>query len=141
METGKIIDHVEQYYNEWGCNCCETVLHAANDAWGLHLPEQAFKLAGGFGGGCGCGNLCGAVAGGLQAMGCLFIPGVTAHQSPEMQKRSGMLVETVEQRLGGSRCDWLKPRHRTDAEHCLPTIRLIAAIIDEVKDAPLPRED
>jgi len=34
-------------------NCAETVLYAANQAYGLQLPHSALKLAAGFGGGCG----------------------------------------------------------------------------------------
>lgn len=131
-------DYLDHYYNLIGTNCAETMLHAANDAWNLELDPTVFKAVGGFGGGCGCGNLCGAIAGGLAAMGYLYIEGPTAHRCPTMQAKSGMLVERVIERLGSERCDVLHPRYRTDAEHCLPTIRLIADILEEVREAELP---
>ena len=45
-----------QYYLEKDCNCAETVLHATNDAYQLGLDDNAMKVIGGFGGGCGCGH-------------------------------------------------------------------------------------
>jgi len=138
MEKKTLTQYIDHYYNEWGCNCCETTLHAANDAWNLELPETSFKLAGGFGGGCGCGDLCGAVVGGIQALGCLLTEGKTAHKNQELRTRSGMLVKLVEERLGSARCDYLHPKYRNDEEHCLPTVRLIADIIEEVRTMPLP---
>lgn len=39
-----------QYYLEKDCNCAETVLHAANDAYQLGLDDNAMKVIGGFGG-------------------------------------------------------------------------------------------
>lgn len=130
-------DYLDTYYLDKGMNCAECTLHAADEAWGLNLDPLVFKAVGGFGGGVGCGNLCGAVAGGVAALGFLYIDGETAHQNPLMQAKAALLVNLVKERLGSELCDYLKPRYRSDEERCLPTVRLIADLLEEVKNTEI----
>lgn len=56
-----------EYHNN-GCNCAQSVLCALSDYTGL--DEQAAKcISAGFGGGARCGELCGAITGGIMALG------------------------------------------------------------------------
>ena len=135
----KINDFTRHYYKECDFNCCESTLWACNDAWDLGLPQEAFKLSSGFGGGCCNGDLCGAVAGGVMALGSTFT-NERAHASPEMRKRVKMLMQAVEERLGGCRCDYLKAHYRDDEVGCLSVVQMVSDIIDEIKDAELPEE-
>ena len=52
-------DYVKKYYLEQRRNCAESLLRAANEAYGLNLTEADFALLSGFGGGMGCGSVCG----------------------------------------------------------------------------------
>lgn len=49
----KVTECLHHYFHGLGYNCAETTLRAADEAWELHLPEEAFRLMGGFGGGMG----------------------------------------------------------------------------------------
>ena len=53
---------------ERGCNCCQSVLCALGEYTGLD-EQAAIRLAFGFGGGMLTGNICGAVTGGMMAIG------------------------------------------------------------------------
>ena len=46
-------DYVKKYYLEQRRNCAESLLRAANEAYGLNLTEADFALLSGFGGGMG----------------------------------------------------------------------------------------
>lgn len=54
--------------HEQGFNCAQSVLAACGKYTGLD-EETAFALTGGFGGGVCCGEICGAVSGGVMAIG------------------------------------------------------------------------
>ena len=123
--------YLNYYYTEKGYNCAETVFRAANDAWKLGLQDPVFKCMGGFGGGMGTRNVCGAISGGIAAMGFLYVE-ETGHKSPLMMAKAKLLTELVQERLGSEKCSYLNPKYKTEQEKCLPTIRLISKIIDEV---------
>lgn len=74
-------------------NCAQSVLMPF--AGELELTEgKAFDLALNFGGGMGCGGMCGAVTGALMAMGGLGLP---------LDKRVE-LIEGFRERFGGTDC-------------------------------------
>ncbi len=54
--------------HEQGFSCCQAVLGALEDLTGLER-DTAMAVAGAFGGGCGTGELCGAISGALMAIG------------------------------------------------------------------------
>lgn len=57
-------------YHKKGYNCAQSVLASFSDLTGL--PEgAAVNLTGGFGGGAGTGELCGAVSGAIMTLGLL----------------------------------------------------------------------
>lgn len=71
------LDEKCKIYHDKGYNCCQSVLCALGEY--TKLPEEtAIKLGAGFGGGMQCGNVCGAVTGGLMAMGCACLGGQDA---------------------------------------------------------------
>ena len=90
-------------YHRRGYNCAQSVLAAFTDLIGT--PErQLMDLAGGFGGGAGTGELCGAVSGAVMVLG-LLTPGDpadpvgskkrTVELSKELQKRFSGIFEAV----------------------------------------------
>lgn len=44
-------DRIENLFIDQDYNCAESMLHAANDEYGLGIDKDAFKLVGGYGGG------------------------------------------------------------------------------------------
>ena len=128
----KISDYIGDYYREKGFNCAETVLCAANDAWDLHLEPAVIRTMGGFGGGMGTRNVCGAVSGGIAALSCRYVE-VTGHQSPLLMAKVRLFMNTVKERLGDEKCAFLGPKYRSESEGCLTTIRLVAEILDEIE--------
>ena len=57
-------------YHTKGFNCSQSVLAAFSDLTGLSEQESC-NIAGGFGGGAGTGELCGAVTGAVMTLGLL----------------------------------------------------------------------
>lgn len=129
----KIVDCLEHYFAGLGYNCAETTLRAANEAWEMGMDENAFRLMGGFGGGMGIRNVCGAVSGGVAALSYYYVRG-TGHQSPLLMAKVRRFQELTAARLGAIDCAFLMPKYQTARESCLPTIRLVAAILDEVRE-------
>jgi C_GCAxxG_C_C family probable redox protein len=63
----------EAYYRSGQFYCSEAIVKTINDAFGLNYPDRVIKLAFGFPigiGGAGCA--CGAVTGGVMAIGVVF---------------------------------------------------------------------
>lgn len=129
----KIVDCLEHYFAGLGYNCAETTLRAANEAWEMDMDENAFRLMGGFGGGMGIRNVCGAVSGGVAALSYYYVRG-SGHQSPLLMAKVRRFQELTAARLGAIDCAYLMPKYQTPLESCLPTIRLVAAVLDEVKE-------
>ena len=55
-------------YHKRGFNCCQSVIAAFADEIGM-TEQECFDLGGGFGGGAGTGELCGAIVGGSLVLG------------------------------------------------------------------------
>ena len=122
-----------------GFNCAQSVLAAFADL--TDLPEeQLMSLSGGFGGGTGTGELCGAVSGAVMALG-LLTP-VDMEQPVASKKRTVELSKEFQKRFaekfGALRCKELlqkkfAPDERTPAAlrmgvegHC--TIMIVTAV-------------
>ncbi|MBQ5812631.1 MAG: C-GCAxxG-C-C family protein [Clostridia bacterium] len=132
----KVIECLDHYFHGLGYNCAESTLRAANEAWDLNLPEEAFRLMGGFGGGMGVKGVCGGVSGGVAALSHYYVR-ISGHQSPLLMAKAKIFQELVAERLGDINCSHLMPKYLTEKESCMPTISLIAQILDEVKDMEL----
>ena len=132
----KVIDCLDHYFHGLGYNCAESTLRAANEAWELNLPEEAFRLMGGFGGGMGVKGVCGGVSGGVAALSHYYVR-ISGHQSPLLMAKAKIFQELVQERLGSTACEYLMPKYLTEKESCMPTISLIADILDEVKNMEL----
>ncbi len=72
-DPARIRAAAEEYYRTGGFYCSEAIVKAINDGFGLAYPEAVIRLASGFPvgiGGAGCS--CGAVTGGVVALGMVF---------------------------------------------------------------------
>ena len=83
------------FYHEKGFNCAQSVLAALSDETGLDETHSA-RLGTCFGGGMRCGSVCGAVTGGLMAIGCACMNGA----DPAAEKEhSTALAHELEERF------------------------------------------
>lgn len=90
-------------YHPLGNNCAQCVLKACADHTGLD-DETAFAVANGFGGGLRSGEVCGAISGGVMAIGL-------AAQKKGLTKINAIITEYVsefEKEYGNVRCSDLK---------------------------------
>ncbi len=84
-------------YHEKGYNCAQSVLAAFSDKYDIS-EETALRLAAGFGGGAGTGELCGAVVGGIMALDLILGGDVTS--DPALGKRrAAMRAKELQQRF------------------------------------------
>lgn len=73
IDPAHIRQTAEEYYRSGQFYCSEAIVKSINDAFGLNYPDSVVKLASGFPigiGGAGCA--CGAVTGGVMAIGMVF---------------------------------------------------------------------
>ena len=73
IDTVRIRKTAEAYYRNQDYYCSEAIVRTINDEFELGFPDDVVKLASGFPigmGGSGC--TCGAVAGGIMALGMVF---------------------------------------------------------------------
>lgn len=123
-------DRMYDYYIVKDFNCAESTLHAINDEYGLGIPDETYKLVGGFGGGMGCGNACGALCSCMAALGMFTIKG-RAHATPDFKNTCANLVQRFRDRLGNTVCDELTKKYKKEKTRCLDTILLAADVFEE----------
>jgi len=73
LDPAQIRLTAEEYYRSGQYYCSEAIVKTINDAFGLNHPGQVVRMASGFPigiGGAGCS--CGAVIGGVMAIGMVF---------------------------------------------------------------------
>lgn len=123
-------DRVRDYYLVKDNNCAETMLHAINDEYRLNLPEESFKLIGGFGAGMGCGKTCGALCACIAALGRMTVA-ERAHATPDFRERCAALVEKFTEKLGETECSELTKKYKREDTRCLDTVLLAADVFEE----------
>ena len=89
------IERVSEAYHAKGCNCCQSVLCTLGKYTGVE-ERTAIRLGYGFGGGMLTGNVCGAVTGGMMAIGAACTTGA----DPTAEKPGAVeLCETLQARF------------------------------------------
>ena len=84
----------------------------------------------GFGGGCGCGHFCGALAGALGIISLLMVT-ERAHVTPDFGPVRAEFMAKYEAALGSHMCNDLKPKYRTEEAGCVKTCELTAQVLAE----------
>lgn len=122
---------VEKYYVEQNYNCAETLLHAANEYYDLHILEEDMKMMAGFGGGMFVGSTCGAMVGCIAALSKMTIH-TKAHEELQAIRP---LIQTYQrnfkQILGATQCVELKPKYNTTEKRCLPTCLMASQALEK----------
>lgn len=95
VDTESIKKTAEAYYRNQDYYCSEAVVKTINDEFELGYPEKVIKMASGFPigmGGSGCS--CGAIVGGIMALGMVF--GRTAPKDEQVKKCMALAHELHE---------------------------------------------
>lgn len=122
-------EKARQFYLEDNCNCSESVVQAANACGKFGLDEKALKMVSGFGKGCGCGDLCGAVAGALSVLSLLTVEG-SAHTTPDFDKLCAGLMAKLKEALHGVHCAQVKPNFFQPEIRCANCVATAAQVLE-----------
>ncbi len=120
----KLGEIAKEYYVGQGLNCAVSVLLAANDIYGFGMVKEDAKLLTAFGGGIGCGNLCGALAGAEAALGKAMLPEGVMY-SPEFKDMCAGFLKKFEEKWGTTLCNPIKEKNVTD-----PTLRCSLTVVE-----------
>ena len=118
MTLGQI---AKEYYVNQGLNCAVSTLLAANDVYSLGLTKEDAKLVTAFGGGIGCGNLCGALAGSVAALGKILLAEGEMYNMDFKEACAGF-VSAFEEKWGTTLCAPIKEVNVTAEERCGKTV-------------------
>ena len=133
-------DELVKYYysgNGYNYNCAESMLHALDDYYHLHLPRQMFLAASSFGGGCRHDEMCGGLASALSVLGVLYSVDGRGHDSPLLRELTDQLFRKFDERFSTSRCVRLKQENYIPGRKCEPILVVCADIIEEIiRDNP-----
>ena len=130
-----LCDVAEKYYLGGDYNCAESVLLAANEVYGFGLDaENCEKLVSAFGGGLGCGRLCGAAAGAMAALGFAAVDG-RAHATEGFKELCGETAQEIKEALGAMDCGVLRPKYFTAENRCYKTVCLTADVLEKKLNA------
>lgn len=98
----------DRYFQEEGLNCAQAVLRAVAEAKGLMCPECIPAVALAIGGGLGhTGGVCGALTGGVMAIGLAverLSPGSQAARKQAAYAMAGKLVHAFHEAFGATEC-------------------------------------
>lgn len=120
-------DKREQYH----MNCAEVLLRTGNSEYELNLPEEAFKMMQGFGGGFNSGRTCGAFCGALATLSAMYGEDRPSTQD-KAKKASKLLVEEFEKEFGSLDCSYIKEHHRDEVKACDPVKERAAGVLARV---------
>lgn len=93
-------------YRSLGFNCAEAIVMACNEVYGTDLPVRAATA---FGGGLSCGEVCGACAGGVMAIGMLFGRDDGFHRN-DAGNPARLFMKRMKEKYGCVECRELKRR-------------------------------
>ena len=121
-------EKIKKYYLDAGMNCSESMLRAADEAYGLGLREEDFLLLRSFGGGMAVGGPCGALTGAVAALGRLF--GDKLDKMALHELVAGFIAD-FEQRFKARDCTLLTPELKKEDVRCFELVCGAAVLLDE----------
>ena len=130
-------EKAKEYYLEQGLNCAVSVLLATSDIYNLGVSKSDAQLITAFGGGMGCGNLCGALAGSMAALGKVFLAEDEMY-NPEFKDVCAGFVAKFNEKWGTTLCAPIKEVNVTDPQtRCSVTVietgNMLQEYIDNLK--------
>lgn len=127
-----LVDRVVKYYDKkYDLNCAECMLIAVSEEYNLNISKESLKLMGGFGGGLGVGNICGALTGGSAAIGLMFIK-ERGHKDLHVKAMCGEFIEKFKEEMSTIDCIPLKEKYFNDDSRCLKMMICAATALEEI---------
>ncbi|MGI6365999.1 MAG: C-GCAxxG-C-C family (seleno)protein [Bacillota bacterium] len=123
-----IRDRAEAHFRS-GYNCAEAVFLAATETFGLSLGPKDVRLATGFGGGLGLGEVCGALSGAVLALGAAAGRVNSAQNQEDFKALREKIVTAFEEEFQSICCRDLRTEERED---CVAYVRKAAAALARV---------
>lgn len=127
----------EHYRNQetLSYNCAECVLLGANDCLHLQIDTNTLKALGAYGGGAGCGSMCGALASAISVLGIVYTKeGKATRFSPKTHEKTTELVTWFKETYGSELCAYIKEENEKKGVTCSPlifeTAQKLEALID-----------
>jgi C_GCAxxG_C_C family probable redox protein len=121
----------KQYYENENFNCCETIIHAANDYYNLSIEPEDMKLFAGFGGGMFSGQVCGALVACVAALSKRYIQTKAHEQLDVLKPADQQMVQNFKNKLDGTTCAQVKPIHFDKEVRCLHTVEAACDALEE----------
>ena len=119
------------YMKKEGLNCAETILRTTNTDMGLGLDKNALRLAAGFGGGMGVGNVCGALTGCIMVLGRLYVK-ERAHESTRIKDVEQKLIASFEKEFGTLLCTPIKDKYFHPEDKCKAVVLKTAELLEKL---------
>lgn len=130
---GKVIDHIEEIYLAEGRNCAETLYRAGLLSRGRIASLEGCLAMLGFGGGLSVGSVCGAIAGGVAALGCLLGGDGEDEETVERCKEAvAKFYALCSAAFASADCDDIKPVWRREETRCLRVVETTAELLEQV---------
>ena len=129
-------DFAKKYYVEESLNCAVSVLLGASDRYSLGLTKADAKLVTAFGGGMGCGDLCGCLAGAMAALGKIMLAEDVMH-GPEFKEQCAAFVAEFKAKWGTTMCETIKAENASETNRCGDVVKasgdMLEAFIEKNK--------
>lgn len=114
-----------------GYNCAEAILRAFNDGMQLNVPNDALKMASGFGGGIGhAGCVCGALTASIMVLGLLKGRSDAAQDRTPMYASAEEFHHLFEEKFGATCCRVLNPHPFDTKEHLRNCLKITGSTAD-----------
>ena len=135
-------DTIKKYYLEGNYNCSETMIHAANEYYGLNLDLESMKMFSGFGTGMFVGSACGALVGSVAVLSKLVTQTKAHDQLDTLRPSIQKCVRNFKEKLGALDCKNIQPVHRTKEYRCLNTCLLAGQALEQtIKELDLENRE
>jgi C_GCAxxG_C_C family probable redox protein len=112
-------------------NCAETLLNASNDYFKLGVDLKFLRAIVPFGGGFYSERTCGALTGGIAALGLMFAEDKPTNNE-KLKEITKRWVEAFEKEFSSIECKEIKPLHRDEIKGCEPVMSRAAELLEEV---------
>lgn len=123
-------EKAKEYYLNEGTNCAVSILLAANEIYKLGLDKEDAKLVTCFGGGVGCGNFCGALAGAEAVLAKVFLPQGVMYNM-EFKDVTANFLKKFEEKWSSTLCAPIKEANSTAQERCALTVIETGDMLEE----------
>lgn len=124
-------DLAGKYYFDQNYNCAETLLHAANEYYGLGLTEENMKLVAVFGAGIQTGNVCGAILSSAAVFSLKYVE-TKAHESEEIKPATILLTRRFNEAFDQTLlCKEIKARYFNKENRCWATVEIACDVLEK----------